>query len=431
MTREEFEKKYGYKPGVLTPGGRARAQVEVQKPQGSFLERAANKITDFVGARGIAEQYGTTIAASRAKTPEEKQMILNSGPSLKQVVGSAIQTGANFIPGVGAGASLTTKIATNAATGYVAGVGAKIQSGKSMGEAFTPGAETLIAAAIPVASKILGMAPKALEKANLRMTPTEQQQFASKGQDIAQWMADKKIVGTPAQRLSRMKVLYNEMEEKVQATLSKDGSAIPKERVIDEVRAIANDYADDPLILPEVEKAIQSFEDFLNKKNTYAIYVGDLNTYKRAYWERAFTKNKADVANEAKYAVGTAIKKILDKEVPGLAQVNKEFGPVIAARRILGKAASRNSLGLISRSLATGLGAAAGGTVGGFMGAGIGGIAGERIASVMATPIRSATGATLTTLGQVLQKLPVDEQGNIPVKLLIQALAGQEEENPQ
>jgi hypothetical protein len=425
MTREEYAKKYGNSPQVLTPQGRQKAQTATQ---GSFISRAAEKITDFVGARGIAEQYGSSIA--RATVPEEQRDLVPN-PSVKEVVGSALQTGANFIPGAGAGASLGIKAATGAATGLIAGTGARLQAGEDFAEAVTPGAEVVFGAALPVVGKLIGLAPKALEKANLRMTPTEQQKLAAKGKDVVSWMADRKIVGTPEQRLQRLKVLSNEMEDAVTSLLANDGSALTKEQIITSARSVLADYADDPLALPEVERAVNDFQTFILRKNTHAIPVSTINTYKRSFWERGFAKNKADVVNEAKYAIGSSLKRLLDAEVPGLQAINKEYGPIIEARRVLTRAATRNQLSVLSRAVATGVGAAAGGSVASYLGAAVGGVAAERLASVLATPIRSGTGATITTLRQVLEKLPVDEKGNIPVKLLIQAIAGEEQDDAE
>jgi hypothetical protein len=430
MTREEYEKKYGQNPGVLTPEARQRSLAEPQDTR-SPLMKVADGVTNFIGARGIADQFGTTIASLRADTPQEKQLVQDTNPSLKEVTGSALQTGANFIPAPIKAAGLAAKAAVGAGTGYVMGVGSELQKGSAMKTSLTPGIETTVGGLLPVIGKIVGSTPKALERMNLRMTPTEQQNLAKNGKDVAGWLASQKIVGTPDQRLAKVKTVYNEMEEKVQAILTKDGGAFPKDYIIDKIKAVVDDYSDDPLALPEVDRAITQFETFVTRWKGNHVPVTNLNTWKRSFWERAFTKNKADVKNEADYAIGSAIKKLLDEEVPGLAQVNKEYSKVIPALQVLRRAASRNQIGVLNRALATGVGAAAGGTVGGFFGATVGGVAAERLASVLATPIRSATGAGAQTLKQILEKLPVDETGNIPVKLLLQALTGEENQDAE
>lgn len=400
----------------------------LQKAGGAIMA-GANAVTDFVGARGIADTYAADIARVGATDDEKRYLDQMERPSVKETVGSAIQTGSNFIPGAGIGASVARKAGIGAVTGLGMDVGAKLQADKPVQEAVTPGIGTVTGATVPLLGKMIGAAPKALEKMNLRMTPVEMQNLQKQGKDIVDWMTRQKVVGTPQQRLAKVVTLYDKMEERVQKALGDAGVALPKETILNKVREATKDYADDPLALPEVERAIQNFEAYLANKKTFAIPVATLNTVKRNIFERAFSKNKADVVSDANYAIGAKIKELLDTEVPGLEKLNREYANILTARRVLNKAATRNQAGLITRSLATGVGAAAGGSFGNFAGAAVGGILGERLANTLATPVRSATGATVQTLNDILTKLPVDEQGNIPVKLLIQALAGEEDKD--
>jgi hypothetical protein len=430
MTREEYEKKYGVPPGVLSKP--AREAASAPQPQRPFLERATNAITNFVGARGIADQYGASLARTQLRAqgkPDAAALVEN--PSFKEVAGSAIETGSMLIPGAGVGASLARKATIGGATGYGIDAGSELQAGGSVTEAATPGFGTLIGAALPIVGRIIGAAPKSLEQANLRMTPVEQQNLIKRGKDIVSYLAQQKVVGTPAQRLAQVQKLYTAMEDKVAKTISDTGMAIPKDEIIETVTRATKNYQDDPIALPEVEKAIREFVGFLDRKDTFAIPLSEINNYKRTIMERAFAKNKADVVNEGKYAVAVELKRLLDDEVDGLRTLNQEYSDIITARRVLAKALTRNQSGLLTRALATGTGAAAGGTFGGFFGAAVGGAVAERLANNLATPIRSATGAGIQTLGELLGKLPVDEKGNIPAKLLIQALTGDEQEDAE
>lgn len=108
----------------------------------------ANKVANFFGAKGITDQFGADIA--RAKAPKAEKSFVEY-PKAKEVVGSAIQTGANFLPGAGKGLGLAAKTAIGAGTGYTFDVGSNLQANKSVSESLKPGIGTTIGGAAPVA----------------------------------------------------------------------------------------------------------------------------------------------------------------------------------------------------------------------------------------------------------------------------------------
>lgn len=127
--------------------------TEIKKKNfGQKLVSAAKAVSKFSGAEAIQEKIGADIARDLA-TKSEKQYITE--PSKKEIVGSVIQTGANFLPGVGKGASVLGKVGAGAATGLAFDVGSDLQAGKSIGEAITPGVGTAIGAVIPGAGATL------------------------------------------------------------------------------------------------------------------------------------------------------------------------------------------------------------------------------------------------------------------------------------
>ena len=156
MTRAEYEAKYGTPPPVPPK------QQFVPPPK----TPTSNKIANFLGAKGITEQFGASLA--RAKAPKAEKSFVEF-PKPKEVVGSAIQFGANFLPGAGVGAGLGTKVAVGAGTGLAFDVGSKLQVGKPIQEAFKPGIATAVGASIPVigaaikpATRIIGRLVKGL-----------------------------------------------------------------------------------------------------------------------------------------------------------------------------------------------------------------------------------------------------------------------------
>lgn len=117
---------------------------------------AAQGVSDFIGAKGITEQFGSSLARTGLKLSGQKEAAARVGnPSLKEVVGSAIQTGANLLPGAGVGARLATKVAVGAGTGYAFDVGSKLQQDKSVPQSLTPGLGTAVGAGLPVAGAII------------------------------------------------------------------------------------------------------------------------------------------------------------------------------------------------------------------------------------------------------------------------------------
>lgn len=137
MTRAEYEAKYG-----VSPNSAPVAPVAPKVP-------LSNKIANFFGAKGITEQFGADIA--RTKAPKEEKGFVEY-PKMKEVVGSAVQTGANLLPGAGKGVGLLGKTAVGAGTGFAFDVGSKLQSGSE--SPMAPGVGTAVGGVIPGAVAI-------------------------------------------------------------------------------------------------------------------------------------------------------------------------------------------------------------------------------------------------------------------------------------
>lgn len=119
---------------------------------------AGTSVANFFGAKGISEQFGADLARSQAKTQKAKDSI--QYPEFRNVVGSAIQTGANLLPGAASGAGLATKAVIGGATGYAFDVGSKLQGNNSVTDSFKPGVATGVGAALPLAGTVIKPAAK-------------------------------------------------------------------------------------------------------------------------------------------------------------------------------------------------------------------------------------------------------------------------------
>lgn len=406
-----------------------------KKSVGQKILDAGTAVSKFIGAEGIAEQYGASIARTKLKLQgNEDAAKLVENPSLKKVVGSAIQTGANFLPGAGAGAGLATKVAVGAGTGYAFDVGRNLQLGKSGSDMFKPGAGTLVGGALPVVSKVLGYATKdltakmarKLEQVNMRLTPTELANLKKKTPELVKFMADKKIVGTPEVRLAKLEVLYDDMERQVQKAVAKQSVTFQRRDIVDAVRKMPDAFVDDPTLAAEATRVTNELIESLNSKRGEAISANAVNELKRSYMKRAFSKNTSDVVSESRLAIASYLKGLLDESVSGLKSLNGEYGSIIAARRILSKAVGRKEIGLIGNLVGVSAGMGIGNMISPGLGAIAGGVVGPQIGKAVAgTAARSTLGAGAQTISNIatrISKLPTDKAGNISRKAILNLL---------
>lgn len=439
----------------LSPDAKAKLKQQLQsrlselsKPEPEKTPGVLGKVSRFLGvdkfARGIGKAaFGLTkekkdldkLLEEGKVSPEEYENITTGGLSNREVVGSAISTGALFAPGAGAKAGLKTKVAVGAATGYAFDIGSKLQDkAKSIEESLTPGIGTAVGAALPILGKITGLsapgknAQKAatkLEEINLRLTPVQKQNLARKGKDVSEYLAQKKIVGTPEVRYSKVNDLYNQMEKKVTGIIEGSGKNFDKKSLIDEIKRIPELYADDVAEYPLVSKRVDSVVKTLTEKFPDQIPASRLNSVKRKLYSAAYSKNNTDVVNDALHSIGDVLKSNLDQNIPGLQRLNGEYAKIITAKNLLFKAQSRSQVGILGKAISSAVGGGAGAAVGGFTGAAAGTIIGPAVGQAVAgTATRSALGAGLQTAANAINKIPTDKLGNLQItkKALIKLL---------
>lgn len=160
MKLSELGNKTEYK--VLSSGGTPSqdiSQMKQPKSLGQKVLDVGTGISNFFGGKGVADLAGATMAKIGAKS-EAKQYV--DFPTGKEVAGSALQLGANFLPGAGIGATLGKKALVGAGTGFAMDVGSKLQQNKPTEEAITPGVGTAIGGALPVAGATIGYAGRVM-----------------------------------------------------------------------------------------------------------------------------------------------------------------------------------------------------------------------------------------------------------------------------
>lgn len=456
ITAQEYQKKYGVQPFSTSTLHPEEKRTIAQKIGGFLgIENFAKGIGEAAGSigndpRNAAAQNAQASEAliQQAKKlpmgdPRRKQLLaqsmntaatasqgaqesLDAMPSNRQVVGGALNTAALFAPGTGKGASLGTKVLAGAGTGYAFDVGSKLQNKEIQGDdAFKPGVGTVVGGALPVLGAIFGKVnPKRLEEINLRMTPAEKQAMMKQGKDIPDYLAKKRIVGTPEVRYEKVKGLYNAMEDKVDDVIKNSGAKFSKQEVLRAIQELPEEFADDIAGYDEAMSASKKLEKFIQNKTPIEVPGELLNKYKRELFKRAYSKNNSDVLNESLHAAASKFNDMLRTAVPGLEKLNDEYGKIILSKKILFKAMSRPQVGMTGKVLGTVAGAGVGAAMGGGVGVGVGGLIGEKVAeNALGTATRSTIGAGLQT---IMDKIPSDKLGNLQItkKALIRLLQG-------
>lgn len=410
--------------------------VPVSIPAKETKKPLLNRVASFLGMEKFGQGIGqaafqltpeyrnlTKMLEEGKITPDQFEEIATGGLTNKEVLGSAIQTGATFIPGAGQGVKLGTKVALGAGTGYAFDVGGNLQQNKQGAEVLKPGMGTLIGGGLPILGRITGLdkglgkasqnASTKLEQINERLTPVEKQNLAKQGKGVSEYLARKKIIGTPETRFAKVNTLYDKMEDVVSKKVKESGVTYAKKDFIKEIEALPERFADDPMAYDEAIAQSKKMIDFLQRKAPNQIDAGLINSYKRNLFKRAYSKNNTDVVNETLHGIASILKDKLDASVPGLKVLNNEYGKIITAKQLLFKAQSRSQAGLIGKAAGLVAGGSIGGAVAGPGGAAVGSFIGPQAAEATMTPLRSLTGAGLQTIADVVEKIPTDQLGNL------------------
>lgn len=443
MTKEEFKTRYGYDPfqktvtsSAATPKKEERGLIEsvLKRPLERLVLEPGRRLGEAVGSAAL-KPFLTPEQEARRKAAVEEDTELDvpflgkfqmrglkpGTEGLKQIAGESFETGGYLLPGAGVKAPLSAKVLRGAGTGYSFDVGTDLQANRSIGEALTPGAATLVGGALPLVGHGLSKLPKTLERINERLTPTQARNLADKGKDVAGYLARKKIVGSPEVRYNKVQGLVDRMENKVDEVVRGSGKTYNKNAVVGELLKVPNQFQDDLAVYEPMVAATRKMVENLQRRPGETIPAITIQSFKRSLWKAARFKENGDAANLAHYELGSALKGLLDRTIPGLERLNKEYGLLLEAEKVLKKAIGRRESGLVARGLGAASGAimgtAAGSTLG-PAGAAAGGTAGlyfgERAASkLFGTATRSTIGAGVQTLLDAVNRLPIDSQGRI------------------
>jgi hypothetical protein len=419
------------------------------------------KVGDFTGLTALGKGAGLTAfrMSKEGKELEEKirngtankyemeafQNIYKEAPTTKEVLGSALSTATMFAPVASASAPLLGKVAAGAATGYAYDVAGNLGKNKEGTDILKAGTSTAVGAVLPVLGTIIGKslkdAPKKLEEASLRLSPTEKRNLAKQGKDIAQFISDNKISGTPVERYDKIEKLYTKTEEKIGKIVKGSKETFNRNEIIEDIMGVPQQYVSEGKVvdydnsLGTVEKMIET----IKKNYPEELTAEQANNIKRNLMSNAFSKNNTDIINSTLYNIGTILNEKLRSKIGGLEGINKEYGLIIASKRALKNAQYRPEIGLVGKIAGSGFGTAIGSAFG-AVGSAVGFAAGGKVAEkALGTTTRSNAGKAISNVNSLIEalsaipekelnarlgKLKIDKVGNLQItkKLLLEIL---------
>lgn len=149
---------------IANAGGAQDASIQAQDQgadiQGQLLQRIKENKSQGKDTSRL-ESALTALGGNLQSEAGETTDLGTGGLENKQVIGSALQLGANLIPGAAKGAGLLEKGLVGAGTGYAMDVANKLQNkDTSIGGAFVPGAGTVVGATLPFAGALVSSLSK-------------------------------------------------------------------------------------------------------------------------------------------------------------------------------------------------------------------------------------------------------------------------------
>ena len=450
MTKAEYASKYGEHPAAPTP--QQPSQQPIINPMGSFMSGLGKSAIGLVGG---LEQLGEKmfnpivekVTGSKIDTGNIPK-IVEDAASPTNAIESAGKTagdiGQFFLPGgvVTKGAKIADAGIEAAKLPSIIEGGAKLLSKMGLGAAEVGGVTAAqtgspeegkkaaeLGAILPIVGAIggkmmqgAGEFARNLEKTSLRLTPVQKSKLGAKVGEVADYMVNNKIIGSPEVRYNKIVDVYKGMEDTFQSFLGKEAKNVSTktEDILKNLESLKSTLGADNLNAPAIEKKIDSTIEFLKSKYGESIPVSALNKLKRSAYEATYNESGMKVLDPTMQHVGEVLKTSIEKATEGMkimgkdiAGFNKEYGTIINAKKLLNIAKGRPEIGLVGKLVSTFVGSGIGELVGGPIGAAAGAIGGSKIGETVAgTAARSTVGAALDYLSK-LGRVTEEEAGTI------------------
>ena len=284
---------------------------------------------------------------------------------------------------VGVAADLSTFLTgAGAAIGAVSKVGkvgtiAKVASTATrVGQALDP--LQGIAKVVGVSATKMGpKLAKSLERANLRLTPSQTSTLGNKVNDVIAFNNKYKIAGSPESRYAKATALYETFEQELKSFLGGEARSVTtdKGKIISEIENLKQNYTnnrDFTAISRQIDDAIAAVQ-----RQPDNVPLTNLNELKRSTYAQAYNKAGDKIADWVEHEVGDILRENIESATAGMkvrgrdiGQFNKDYGTLITSRRLLRLAQGRPQVGTFaSRILGAMVGSSLGGAGGTFAGA--------------------------------------------------------------
>ena len=310
--------------------------------------KAANSITDFIGARGIAEQYGTSIAEGAFRLGGNKQaadIVAGTNPSLKEVTGSALQTGSLLVPG-GAGRGLLAKVGLGATAGQMIDTGSDLQEGASIKESLKPGIEAAVGANVPFVGeaykkfgKLIGKTGEKIQFSTIKPTQADIKDGFSV-ENINKYDLGGSLNQSFKKTEQRLTDLSRQLDEKlVSATEQADIEQVFEKTA----KELLDDNFSNFGVGGQIGKQIESLGDEVARvtNGVSALPIKDANTVKRAAghlgaWQYGVKDADATAREKVYSAFYRNLKEEIENKSPeGVKELNKQMSDIIPVMNAL------------------------------------------------------------------------------------------------
>jgi hypothetical protein len=244
---------------------------------------------------------------------------------------------------------------------------------------------------------------RTLEKSNLRLSPAIKRELGGKIDEITDFLAQKKIIGTPPQRFEKATIMYDKAEDALDSFFGSiaKGHGIKKESIVRGFQSLKGQYKNDrdsAVINRQIDSAIKA----IKQNQGDVIPYKNLNQFKRSTYKNAYNQAGDKVLDDVEHAIGDVARQQLEEGLKGLKiggqsfeEFNRQYGLLIQGRKLMKAAIGKPEMSAITERLLASL---VGGAVGGLPGAGAGLAFGKAaFEAVPVTAARSATGAALRT----------------------------------
>ncbi len=288
----------------------------------------AGKIPEFqkpaaLEPQGTGEQVGNAVGqitqffvpgSAEAKAAEGLDKAIDGVNWAEKLGPVAEQLGEN---GINAVKSLAKIIGQGLISGTSMGGVTAVQSGGDMGQTATNALIGGIAGGLGKTLETFGPdLVKSLQKADFKLSPTQEAKAAQKADSAAQFMTDNKIVGSSDSKYTKLNELNQNLEKTLQESIPKD-IGVPKQSIIDNINTnIEKLKTDDPAVYSSARNEANQAIDALNSTKGNYIKVSDVLNAKRSWGQMAFKTAKyatrdPRVSAEGAYAAELGFEKSL------------------------------------------------------------------------------------------------------------------------